>query len=51
MVTVVPLSIWIITVFKSLAKQGKIVAETMFLVIFPGVAKLENMGTGKQKCF
>ena len=39
---------------KGLVKLGNIVAETMFLVMFPGVAKLGNMAkfvSGKQKCF
>ena len=42
---------------KGLAKLGNIVAETMFLVMFPGVAKLGNICFGakfvsaKQKMF
>ena len=42
---------------KGLAKLGNIAAETMFLVMFPGVAKLGNVCfgakfvSGKQKLF
>ena len=32
---------------KGLAKLGNIVAETMFLVMFPGVAKLGNICFGR----
>ena len=35
---------------KGLAKLGNIVAETMFLVIFPGVAKLGNMFRTQNLC-
>ena len=35
---------------KGLAKQGNIVAETMFLVMFPGVAKLGNISFGRKIC-
>ena len=35
---------------KGLAKLGKIVAETMFLVMFPGVAKLGNICFGRKIC-
>ena len=33
-----------------LAKLGNIVAETMFLVMFPGVAKLCNICFGRKLC-
>ena len=33
-----------------LAKLGNIVAETMFLVMFPGVAKLGNICFGRKIC-
>ena len=33
---------------KGLAKLGNIVAETMFLVMFPGVAKLGNICFGRK---
>ena len=36
--------------YKSLAKLGNIVAETMFLVLFPGVAKLGNICFGRKIC-
>ena len=36
--------------FKGLAKLGNIVAETMFLVMFPGVAKLGNIRFGRKIC-
>ena len=36
--------------FKGLAKLGNIVAETMFLVMFPGVAKLRNICFGRKIC-
>ena len=50
---------WIFNIWgsKGLAKLGNIVAETMFLVMFPGVAKLGNICFGRkivsgmQKCF
>ena len=35
---------------KGLAKLGNIVAETMFLVMFPGVAKLGNICFGRKIC-
>ena len=35
---------------KGLAKLGNIVAETMFLVTFPGVAKLGNMFRTQNLC-
>ena len=35
---------------KGLAKLGNIVAETMFLVVFPGVAKLGNIYFGRKIC-
>ena len=35
---------------KGLAKLGNIVAETMFLFIFPGVAKLGNMFRTQNLC-
>ena len=36
--------------FKGLAKLGNIFAETMFLVMFPGVAKLGNICFGRKIC-
>ena len=36
--------------FKGLAKLGNIVAETMFLVMLPGVAKLGSMCFGRKIC-
>ena len=33
-----------------MAKLGNIVAETMFLVLFPGVAKLGNICFGRNIC-
>ena len=36
---------------KGLAKLGNIVAETMFLVMFPGVAKLGNICFGHKNVF
>ena len=36
--------------FKDLAKPGNIVAETMFLVMFPGVAELGNISFGRKIC-
>ena len=36
--------------YKGLAKLGNIVAETMFLVMFPGVAKLGNICFGRKIC-
>ena len=38
------------TVHKGLFKLGNIVAETMFLVMFPGVAKLGNICFGRKIC-
>ena len=35
---------------KGLAKLGNIVAEKMFLVMFPGVAKLGNICFGRKIC-
>ena len=35
---------------KGLAKLGNIVAETMFLVTLPGVAKLGNICFGRKIC-
>ena len=35
---------------KGLAKLGNIVVETMFLVMFPGVAKLGNICFGRKIC-
>ena len=35
---------------KGLAKLGNIVAETLFLVMFPGVAKLGNMFRTQNLC-
>ena len=35
---------------KGLAKLGNNVAETMFLVMFPGVAKLGNICFGRKIC-
>ena len=35
---------------KGLAKLGNIVAETMFPVMFPGVAKLGNMFLTQNLC-
>ena len=35
---------------KGVAKLGNIVAETMFLVMFPGVAKLGNICFGRKIC-
>ena len=35
---------------KGLAKPGNIVVETMFLVMFPGVAKLGNICFGRKIC-
>ena len=35
---------------KGLAKLGNIVAETMFLFMFPGVAKLGNICFGRKIC-
>ena len=35
---------------KGLAKLGNIFAETMFLVMFPGVAKLGNICFGRKTC-
>ena len=35
---------------KGLAKLGNIVLETMFLVMFPGVAKLGNICFGRRIC-
>ena len=35
---------------EGLAKLGNIVAETMFLVMFPGVAKLGNISFGRKIC-
>ena len=40
----------IITLHKGLAKLGNIVAETVFLVMFPGVAKLGNICFGRKIC-
>ena len=36
--------------YKGLAKLGNIFAETMFLVMFPGVAKLGNICFGRKIC-
>ena len=36
--------------FKGLPKLRNIVAEAMFLVMFPGVAKLENICFGRKIC-
>ena len=36
--------------FKGLAKLGNIVAGTMFLVMFPGMAKLGNMFRTQNLC-
>ena len=42
---------WIISSeSKGLAKLGNIVAETMFLVMFPGVAKLGNICFRRKIC-
>ena len=35
---------------KGLAKLGNIVAEAMFLVMFPGVAKMETICFGRKIC-
>ena len=35
---------------KGLARLGNIVADTMFLVMFPGVAKLGNISFGRKIC-
>ena len=37
-----------ISFHKGLTKQGNIIAETMFLVMFPGVAELENICFGRK---
>ena len=39
-----------VVIAKSLAKLGNIVAETMFLVMFPGVAKIGNICFGCTIC-
>ena len=39
-----------VVVSRGLAKLGNIVAETMFLVMFPGVAKLGNICFGRKIC-
>ena len=39
-----------IALSKGLAKLGNIVAETMFLVMFPRVAKLGNICSGRKIC-
>ena len=45
-----PSSSWLLKLPKGLAKLGNIVAETMFLVMFPGVAKLGNICFGRKIC-
>ena len=49
-VTVVKLPNFILKTTKGLAKLGNNVAETMFLVMFPGVAKLGNICFGHNIC-